>query len=102
MKNGKIVTRPQRPAALEAQLQQMIHGADNVSEPSNTPVAIEPVSLPKERKKRPRKAPITVTVDPLILAEFDGAATEVGLSRAGALGMAMKMWTEDQAKRRLK
>lgn len=106
MTNSKIVARPPRSPAIEAQLQKMIHGADNVAEPSAppappaavVPAAKEVADVPRSLRKR--KEPITVTVDPQILEEFDGEAGYLGLSRAGALGMAMKMWVEDQRKRR--
>lgn len=104
MNNPKIVARPPRSPAAEAQLQKLIEGADNVAAPSTPPAAAAApaakatVDVPRSLRKR--KEPITVTVDPQILEEFDGEAGYLGLSRAGALGMAMKMWVEDQRRRR--
>lgn len=44
------------------------------------------------RSLRKRKEPITVTVDPVILDDFDKMAQAAGLSRAAALGLAMRDW----------
>lgn len=110
MSNAKIVARPARSPAAEAQLQKLIEGADNVAAPSTPPVpaasapamvtAAPAADADVPRNLRKRKEPITVTVDPQILVEFDKEAAHLGLSRAGALGMAMKLWVEDQRKRR--
>ncbi len=105
--NTKIVPRPARSKSpeQEARLQQMIGSADNLSEPAPAAAAAPAAPAPAPvaevpLKLRKRKVPITVTVDGAILEDFDQDAEYLGLSRAGALGMAMKMWSEEQRKRR--
>jgi hypothetical protein len=119
--SGKIVTKPSRPQPTEEQIRKFISAA-----PDELPVASQPpdpaapapthpaaaapsypsVSAPEltaagdaPRALRKRKEPITVTIDPVILDEFDKMAKLNGLSRAAALGLAMRMWTSAEKKR---
>jgi len=38
------------------------------------------------------KKPITITFDPVLLAQLDGAAKRMGISRSSALAVAVSRW----------
>lgn len=107
MNKPKLVTKPVRPAASSDAMDAFVAGAPDSTERAlaQAPAAAQApapaaVAADVPRALRKRKEPITVTVDPSILDDFDQDAAYLGLSRAGALGMAMKMWSEEQRKRR--
>ncbi|GGY12742.1 hypothetical protein GCM10007386_48800 [Pseudoduganella dura] len=106
--NTKIVPKPARPQPSEAEVQRFIAGAPDAQPVAATTVAVVPATEPAPqltvsgdvpRTLRKRKEPITVTVDPQILADFDKTAQGRGLSRAAALGLAMQDWVASERKR---
>jgi len=64
---------------------------------ASQPAAAQP-GLPRTLRKR--KEPVTMTLDPGILAEFDELAATMGLSRAAATGMAMRRMIDEEKKKR--
>jgi hypothetical protein len=94
----KIPTKPQRPEMLEEQAARFISGApdEKVGAPA-APAKAEP-AVPRTLRKR--KEPVTMTLDPGILAEFDELAATMGLSRAAATGMAMRRMIDEEKKKR--
>ena len=111
---NKIIPKQMRPQPSEADIQRFISNAPD-EKPAAAPVMVAPaaaVSTPAvaaetqptpaadvPRTLRKRKEPITVTVDPVILADFDKHAAARGLSRAAALGLAMQDWVASERKR---
>jgi hypothetical protein len=67
------------------------------SQPAAAAAQPDPV-LPRTLRKR--KEPVTMTLDPGILAEFDELAATMGLSRAAATGMAMRRMIDEEKKKR--
>jgi hypothetical protein len=109
---NKIIPKPARPQPSEAEVQRFIAGAPDVQPAAAAAVAPVPAAVPAvepapqltasgdvPRTLRKRKEPITVTVDPQILADFDKTAQARGLSRAAALGLAMQDWAAAERKR---
>lgn len=109
--NPKIIPKPVRPQASEDQFQRFISGAPDEKPVATAPAAVAPPVLEAApaaqltpagdvpRTLRKRKEPITVTVDPQILSDFDKHAQARGLSRAAALGLAMQDWAAAERKR---
>lgn len=97
----RIPAKPTRPALSEEQAAAFISNApDEKPAAGVAPVAADPApALPRALRKR--KEPVTMTLDPGILEEFDQLAASMGLSRAAATGMAMRrMIDEEKAKRK--
>lgn len=100
----KIPQKPVRPQQLSDEAaERFISGAPD-EKPTAPPATPTPAAQPDPvvpRTLRKRKEPVTMTLDPAILAEFDELAAGMGLSRAAATGMAMRrMIDEEKAKRR--
>lgn len=101
----RIPPKPARPQVTDEAADRFISQA-----PDATPAAAPPAAAPAAagqpdpvvpRSLRKRKEPVTMTLDPGILHEFDELAATMGLSRAAATGMAMRrMIDEEKAKRR--
>ncbi|MDN4056318.1 hypothetical protein QPK32_24945 [Massilia sp. YIM B02763] len=99
----KIPPKPVRPQQLSDEVaERFISGAPDqkpTAPPAPAPAAQPEPAVPRTLRKR--KEPVTMTLDPAILAEFDELAAGMGLSRAAATGMAMRrMIDEEKAKRR--
>jgi uncharacterized protein (DUF4415 family) len=102
----KMPTKPTRPALSEEQAAAFIGSAPDekivapVAPAAPAAAAAAPApALPRALRKR--KEPVTMTLDPVILEEFDQLAANMGLSRAAATGMAMRRMIDDEkAKRR--
>lgn len=63
------------------------------------PAAAQPDPvLPRALRKR--KEPVTMTLDPGILGEFDELAATMGLSRAAATGMAMRRMIDEEKRKK--
>ena len=106
----KIAPKPQRQDLTEDQAARFISGAPDEKPAAPAPAAaaapaaaVGQADPAVPRKLRKRKEPVTMTLDPVILADFDEVASEMGLSRAAATGMAMRdfvdAWREKRAKR---
>lgn len=67
------------------------------AQPASAAAQTDP-ALPRALRKR--KEPVTMTLDPGILAEFDELAATMGLSRAAATGMAMRRMIDEEKKKR--
>jgi hypothetical protein len=91
MATSKLVSKPIRPAPTDAQVDAFIAAAPDSLPPAVSKIQPGPPAalsdVPRELRKR--KEPITVTVSPDILVQFDRIAASLGLSRAAALGLAM-------------
>lgn len=91
MATSKLVSKPTRPTPTDAQVDAFIAAAPDAHQPAAAPPQAVPAAqvgdVPRELRKR--KEPITVTVSPDILVQFDRIAASLGLSRAAALGLAM-------------
>jgi uncharacterized protein (DUF4415 family) len=97
----KMPTKPTRPALSEEQAAAFIGNAPDAkpAAPVAPPAAESAPALPRALRKR--KEPVTMTLDPVILDEFDQLAANMGLSRAAATGVAMRrMIDEEKAKRK--
>lgn len=92
----KLPPKPQRQDLTEDQAARFISGAPDERPAVPAPAAAAPAAAAGQadpavpRKLRKRKEPVTMTLDPVILADFDEVASEMGLSRAAATGMAMR------------
>lgn len=106
MEQRKIPTKPQRPQVSDEAAERFINQApDEKPVPAPTAAGSGVVAAAPDpglpRALRKRKEPVTMTLDPGILAEFDQLAASMGLSRAAATGMAMRrMIDEEKSKRR--
>lgn len=98
----RIPPKPTRPEVSDEAAERFIAGApDEKASPAAAPAAAAKPDAAVPRNLRKRKEPVTMTLDPVILAEFDELAAGMGLSRAAATGMAMRrMIDEEKAKRR--
>ena len=90
----KIPPKPQRPDVSDDVADRFINQAPDAAVPApGQPAAAAQPDQEVPRKLRKRKEPVTMTLDPVILSDFDEVANEMGLSRAAATGMAMKEFT---------
>lgn len=102
----KMPTKPTRPALSEEQAAAFIGNAPDEKPaapvaPAAAPAVAAEIAPALPRALRRRKEPVTMTLDPGILEEFDQLAANMGLSRAAATGMAMRrMIDEEKAKRK--
>jgi hypothetical protein len=104
----RIAPKPTRPPVSDEAADRFIKDAPDEKQaaPAAAPAAAsQPAAAQPDpvvpRALRKRKEPVTMTLDPGILAEFDELAATMGLSRAAATGMAMRrMIDEEKAKRR--
>lgn len=101
----KIPPKPSRPQVSDEEADRFINKAPDekagaaAQAAASQPAAAEPApSLPRTLRKR--KEPVTMTLDPGILAEFDELAATMGLSRAAATGMAMRRMIDEEKKKR--
>lgn len=100
----KIATKPTRPQVSDEVADRFINQAPDekpAAAPAapSQPAAAQPAPvLPRTLRKR--KEPVTMTLDPGILAEFDELAATMGLSRAAATGMAMRRMIDEEKKKR--
>jgi hypothetical protein len=62
--------------------------------------AAEPQQDKLPAKLRKAKIPVKLTLQGELLEDFDRMAGRLGLSRAAAVGMAMRLWIEDEEKKR--
>lgn len=105
---SKLMAKPVRPQPSEAQVEAFIKGAPDADKPASAPApaaqaaaaAVSPsVSDKVPRELRKRKEPITVTVAPALLVEFDNMAASLGVSRAAGLAMAMRHFIDAEKRR---
>lgn len=105
---SKLVTKPQRPQPTDAQVEAFINRAPDAEKLAPAPAApVAPATaaasltasgkVPRELRKR--KEPITVTVAPALLVEFDDVAASLGVSRAAGLAMAMRHFIDAEKRR---
>lgn len=97
----RIPPKPTRPQVSDEAADRFINQApDEKPAPApGQPAAAEPDPV-VPRALRKRKEPVTMTLDPGILAEFDQLAATMGLSRAAATGMAMRRMIDEEKKKR--
>ena len=102
----KIAPKPQRSEMSDEAAARFINQAPD-AKPAAAPAPVAPSTpataqpdpvLPRTLRKR--KEPVTMTLDPGILAEFDELAATMGLSRAAATGMAMRRMIDEEKKKR--
>lgn len=103
----RIPPKPTRPQVSDEAADRFINQAPDEKAGAAAPAApsqpgaaaAQPVPvLPRALRKR--KEPVTMTLDPGILAEFDELAATMGLSRAAATGMAMRRMIDEEKKKR--
>lgn len=101
----KIPPKPSRPQVSDEVADRFINqapdekaGAAAPAAPSQPAAAQPDPGVPRALRKR--KEPVTMTLDPGILAEFDELAATMGLSRAAATGMAMRRMIDEEKKKR--
>lgn len=100
----KIPPKPQRSEMSDEAAARFINQAPDAKpapapEAPSQPAAAQPDTvLPRTLRKR--KEPVTMTLDPGILAEFDELAATMGLSRAAATGMAMRRMIDEEKKKK--
>jgi hypothetical protein len=90
-----ITKRPQAKQVSEAERMAFINGApDAASAGAVVPAAPAPTPAKPSRvvASSTRKTPISLTIDPAILARMDEAAAARGLSRAAAFADACADW----------
>lgn len=75
-----LTKAPKKPAATGA-ADKFISGAPDA------PARQEPAAEASQNKK-----PITITFDPVLLAQLDAAAKRMGISRSSALAVAVSQW----------
>lgn len=102
----KIAPKPTRPQVSDEVADRFINQAPD-EKPAAAPApaaSSQPASAQPDpvvpRTLRKRKEPVTMTLDPGILAEFDELAATMGLSRAAATGMAMRRMIDEEKKKR--
>jgi len=100
----KIPPKPQRPEMSDEAAARFINQAPDVKPAAAPEVPGQPAAAQPDpvvpRTLRKRKEPVTMTLDPGILAEFDELAATMGLSRAAATGMAMRRMIDEEKKKR--
>jgi hypothetical protein len=96
----KIPTKPVRSEMSDEAAARFIRGAPDAAASDaagQASAAQADPGVPLALRKR--KAPVTMTLDPAILAEFDQVAARMGLSRAAATGLAMKRMIDEEKKK---
>lgn len=101
----KIAPKPTRPQVSDEAADRFINQAPDEKAGAAAPAAAsQPAAAQPDpglpRTLRKRKEPVTMTLDPGILAEFDELAATMGLSRAAATGMAMRRMIDEEKKKR--
>lgn len=100
----KIPPKPVRPPVSDEVADRFINQAPDEKPAVAPAVASQPAAAQPDpvvpRTLRKRKEPVTMTLDPGILAEFDELAATMGLSRAAATGMAMRRMIDEEKKKR--